>query len=128
MAMESAQTNPKMLGYARWMIIAVIVLTFGQASTGLSSAYGYETSSSHTWSAQVGLLACILGAVFVVLSKTNDRKLKGMTFGLVFAWVIQYGLGEMFASMRWVSLIHAVLAMAILLHAMALLRSMPKSD
>ena len=124
-AMESTTSNPNMLSYARWMVIAVIVLTLGQASTGLSSLYGFETASSHALSAQLGLVACLAAVVFVILSKTEDSKLKGMSFGLVTAWVVQYGMGEMFASMTWIAHLHAVIAMAILLHAMALLRAFP---
>jgi hypothetical protein len=123
--MEAESSNANLLKYARWMVIAVIVLTLGQASTGLSQSYGFETASSHAQSAQLGLVACALAAVLVVMSKTDDSKLKGMTFGLLTAWVVQYGMGEMFASMSWIAHLHAVIAMAILLHAMALLRAFP---
>ncbi len=123
--METESANANLLNYARWMVIVVIVLTLGQASTGLSQGYGFDTGPSHAWSAQLGLLACIVAAVLVVMSKTESSKVKGMTFGLLGAWVIQYGLGEMFASMSWMAHLHAVIAMGILLHAMALLRALP---
>ena len=123
--MEAESANTNLLKYARWMVLVVIVLTLGQASTGLSQGYGFDTALSHAWSAQLGLVACILAAVLVVMSKTESSKLKGMTFGLLGAWVIQYGLGEMFSGMAWIAHLHAVLAMGILLHAMALLRAFP---
>ena len=110
------------------MVILVIITTLTQASTGLSSKYDYNTAASHAWAAQIGLVACIGLVAFVVMSKTDDAKLKGMSFGLLSAWVLQYGLGEMFAKMHWVSLIHGVIAMGILLHAMGLLRAMPGNN
>ena len=126
--MEETSTNQNMLKYARWMVLLVILTTLSQASTGLSSFYDYNTAPSHAWTAQIGLVACIGLVVFVVMSKTDDSKLKGMSFGLLFAWVLQYGMGEMFAKMHWISLIHGVIAMGILLHAMALLRAMPRHN
>lgn len=122
--MEGNSTNENMLKYARWTVVIVIITTLSQASTGLSSLYDYNTAPSHAWTAQIGLLACIGLVVFVVMSKTDDSKLKGMSFGLLSAWVLQYGLGEMFAKMHWVSLVHGVIAMGILLHAMGLLRAL----
>jgi type IV secretory pathway VirB2 component (pilin) len=126
--MESETSNANLLKYARWMVIAVIVLTLSQASTGLSQNYGSATASSHALSAQLGLVACIVAAVLVVMSKTDNSKLKGMTFGLATAWLIQYGMGEMFASMTWIAHLHAVIAMGILLHATALLRAFPAAS
>ena len=126
--MEETSPNQNMLKFARWMVILIIVLTLSQASTGLSSKYDYNTTASHAWTAQIGLVACIGLVVFVIMSKTDDSMLKGMSFGLLFAWVLQYGMGEMFAKMHWVSLIHGVIAMGILLHAMALLRVIPSSE
>ncbi|MDG1538575.1 MAG: hypothetical protein P8Q40_01450 [Candidatus Poseidonia sp.] len=126
--MEEASTNQNMLKYARWMVILVIITTLSQASTGLSSKYDYNTAASHAWTAQIGLVACIGLVAFVVMSKTDDAKLKGMSFGLLSAWVLQYGLGEMFAKMHWISVIHGVIAMGILLHAMGLLRAIPGNN
>tara|TARA_B110001452_G_scaffold267359_1_gene276960 strand:- start:41735 stop:42196 length:462 start_codon:yes stop_codon:yes gene_type:complete len=127
-SMEESSTNLNTLKYARWMVILVIITTLSQASTGLSSMYDYNTASSHAWTAQIGLLACLALVVLVIMSRTDNSKVKGMSFGLLFVWVIQYGMGEMFAKMHWVSLIHAVLAMGILLHTMALLRAIPSVD
>ncbi|MBT5254991.1 MAG: hypothetical protein HOL72_04430, partial [Euryarchaeota archaeon] len=73
--------------------------------------------------AQIGLLACFAVVALVIMSKSENKKLKGMSFGLATAWFLQYGLGEMFAKMAWVSLIHAVVAMAIFGHALALMRA-----
>jgi len=127
-SMEGNSTNENMLKYARWTVVIVIITTLSQASTGLSSLYDYNTAPSHAWTAQIGLLACIGLVVFVVMSKTDDSKVKGMSFGLLSAWVLQYGLGEMFAKMHWVSLVHGVIAMGILLHAMGLLRALPSPN
>ena len=127
-SMEGNSTNENMLKYARWTVVIVIITTLSQASTGLSSLYDYNTALSHAWTAQIGLLACIGLVVFVVMSKTDDSKVKGMSFGLLSAWVLQYGLGEMFAKMHWVSLVHGVIAMGILLHAMGLLRALPSPN
>ena len=127
-SMEGNSTNENMLKYARWTVVIVIITTLSQASTGLSSLYDYNTAPSHAWTAQIGLLACIGLVVFVVMSKTDDSKLKGMSFGLLSAWVLQYGLGEMFAKMHWVSLFHGVIAMGIFLHAMGLLRALPSPN
>lgn len=127
-SMEESVTNQNMLKYARWMVILVIITTLSQASTGLSSMYDYNTAPSHAWTAQIGLLACLALVVLVIMSKTDSSKVKGMSFGLLFVWVLQYGMGEMFAKMHWVSLIHAVIAMGILLHTMALLRALPSVD
>lgn len=120
---ESNVVKPDMLRFAKFATILVIVLTLGQASTGLSSFYGYDVAASHAYSAQLGLLACIAVVALVVMSKSENKKLKGMSFGLATAWFLQYGLGEMFAKMSWVSLIHAVVAMAIFGHALALMRA-----
>ena len=120
---ESNVVKPDMLKFAKFATILVIVLTLGQASTGLSSFYGYDVAASHAYSAQLGLLACIAIVVLVIMSKSENKKLKGMSFGLATAWLLQYGLGEMFAKMTWVSLIHAVVAMAIFGHALALMRA-----
>ena len=120
---ESNVVKPDMLRFAKFATILVIVLTLGQASTGLSSFYGYDVAASHAYAAQLGLLACIAVVALVVMSKSENKKLKGMSFGLATAWFLQYGLGEMFAKMSWVSLIHAVVAMAIFGHALALMRA-----
>lgn len=120
---ESNVVKPDMLKFAKFATILVIVLTLGQASTGLSSFYGYDVAASHAYAAQLGLLACIAVVALVVMSKSENKKLKGMSFGLATAWILQYGLGEMFAKMSWVSLIHAVVAMAIFGHALALMRA-----
>ncbi|MCH1540612.1 MAG: hypothetical protein L7S56_04155 [Candidatus Poseidonia sp.] len=121
--MTETEINTTFLSYARAMTVSVVLLTLGQASTGLSSAYGYETGPSHAWSAQLGLIACLGVVVFVMMSKTDNSKLKGMSFGLLVAWLIQYGMGEMFENMTWISLIHGIIAMGILLHGMALVRA-----
>jgi len=126
--MEATVDKPEMLKYAKWMTFIIVLLTFSQASTGLSSRFGYGTASSHTMTSQLGLIICVALVVCVILSKTTDSKLKGMSFGLAFAWVVQYGLGEMLGSMKFISHIHAVVAMAIVLHAMALFRSFPTSE
>jgi len=122
---ESIVVKPDMLKFAKFATILVIVLTLGQASTGLSrfSSYGYDVAASHAYAAQIGLLACIAIVALVIMSKSENKKLKGMSFGLATAWVLQFGLGEMFSGMTWISLIHAVLAMAIFGHALALLRT-----
>ena len=120
--------NPTMLQYARYTIIGAIVMMFGQASTGLSQSSA-DTGQSHVWTAQIGLLLCVLTVVFVMMSKTDDSKVKGMSWGLLMAWVIQYGLGELYANgTSSIAYIHAVIAMAILLHAMALLKSIPAGN
>ncbi|MCS5534171.1 MAG: hypothetical protein NZ736_07940 [Candidatus Poseidoniaceae archaeon] len=120
---ESNVVKPDMLKFAKFATILVIVLTLGQASTGLARFSDYDVASSHAYSAQLGLLACIAVVALVVMSKSENKKLKGMSFGLATAWILQYGLGEMFAKMSWVSLIHAVVAMAIFGHALALMRA-----
>jgi hypothetical protein len=121
-----SNVNMNMIKYAKFSLIGVVAMIFGQASTGLSQNSA-NTADSHMWTAQLGLVLCLLTAVFVMLSKTEDSKLKGMSWGLFGAWVIQYGLGEMYSGgMDAMSFVHAMIAMAILLHAMALLRSFPK--
>ena len=120
---ESNVVKPDMLKFAKFSTILVIVLTLGQASTGLARFSGFEVEASHGYAAQIGLLACIAIVALVIMSKSENKKLKGMSFGLATAWFLQYGLGEMFAKMSWVSLIHAVLAMAIFGHALALMRA-----
>ncbi len=120
---ESNVVKPDMLKFAKFSTILVIVLTLGQASTGLARFSGFDVAASHAYAAQIGLLACIAIVTLVIMSKSENKKLKGMSFGLATAWILQYGLGEMFATMSWVSLIHAVLAMAIFGHALALMRA-----
>ena len=120
---ESVVVKPDMLKFAKFSTILVIVLTLGQASTGLARKYGYGVEASHAYAAQIGLLACFAVVALVIMSKSENKKLKGMSFGLATAWFLQYGLGEMFAKMAWVSLIHAVVAMAIFGHALALMRA-----
>lgn len=119
---ENAEVKPELLKFAKYAAISVIVLTLGQASTGLARYSGYEVAMSHAYAAQIGLIACIAIVALVIMSKSENKKMKGMSFGLATAWLLQYGLGEMFSSMQWVSLIHAVLAMAIFGHALALMR------
>ena len=121
---ESNVVKPDMLKFAKFATILVIVLTLGQASTGLARFSDYDVAASHAYAAQIGLLACFAVVALVIMSKSENKKLKGMSFGLATAWFIQYGFGEMFATgMAWVSLIHAVLAMAIFGHALALMRA-----
>ena len=123
-----SNVNMNMIKYAKYSLIGAIIMIFGQASTGLSQSTS-DTDQSHMWTAQLGLVLCLLTAVFVVMSKTDDSKLKGVSWGLFGAWFIQYGLGEMYSGgMSAMSYIHAVIAMAILLHAMALLRSFPTEE
>jgi hypothetical protein len=119
---ESVVVKPDMLKFAKFSTILVIVLTLGQASTGLSRSSGYDVAASHAYAAQLGLVACIAIVALVIMSKSENKKLKGMSFGLATVWILQYGLGEMFSGMAWISLIHAVLAMAIFGHALALMR------
>jgi hypothetical protein len=119
---ESGVVKPDMLKFAKFSTILVIVLTLGQASTGLSRSSGYDVAASHAYAAQLGLVACIAIVALVIMSKSENKKLKGMSFGLATVWILQYGLGEMFSGMAWISLIHAVLAMAIFGHALALMR------
>ena len=119
---ESIVVKPDMLKFAKFATILVIVLTLGQASTGLSRSSGYDVAASHAYAAQIGLLACIAIVALVIMSKSENKKLKGMSFGLATVWILQYGLGEMCSGMAWISLIHAVLAMAIFGHALALMR------
>ena len=121
---ESNVVKPDMLKFAKFATILVIVLTLGQASTGLARFSDYDVAASHAYAAQIGLLACFAVVALVIMSKSENKKLKGMSFGLATVWFIQYGFGEMFATgMAWVSLIHAVLAMAIFGHALALMRA-----
>jgi len=119
---ESNVVKPDMLKFAKFATILVIVLTLGQASTGLARSSGFDVASSHAYSAQLGLLVCIAIVVLVIMSKSENKKLKGMSYGLATAWILQYGFGEMFGGMPKISFIHAVVAMAIFGHALALLR------
>jgi len=119
---EVIEVKPDLLKFAKFSTILVIASTLGQASTGLASSYGYNVAASHAYAAQLGLVACIAIVALVIMSKSENKKLKGMSFGLATIWIIQYGLGEMFSGMAWISLIHAVVAMAIFGHALALMR------
>lgn len=119
---EEIEVKPELLKFAKFSTILVIAATLGQASTGLAGSYGYEVLESHAYAAQLGLVACIAIVALVIMSKSENKKLKGMSFGLATIWIIQYGLGEMFSEMAWISLIHAVIAMAIFGHALALMR------
>ena len=119
---EVIEVKPDLLKFAKFSTMLVIASTLGQASTGLASSYGYNVAASHAYAAQLGLVACIAIVALVIMSKSENKKLKGMSFGLATIWIIQYGLGEMFSGMAWISLIHAVVAMAIFGHALALMR------
>ena len=119
---EVIEVKPDLLKFAKFSTILVIASTLGQASTGLASSYGYNVAASHAYAAQLGLVACIAIVALVIMSKSENKKLKGMSFGLATIWIKQYGLGEMFSGMAWISLIHAVVAMAIFGHALALMR------
>lgn len=119
---EVIEVKPNLLKFAKFSTILVIAATVGQASTGLASKYGYDVAASHVYAAQLGLVACIAIVALVIMSKSENKKIKGMSFGLATIWIIQYGLGEMFSEMTWISLIHAVIAMAIFGHALALMR------
>jgi asparagine N-glycosylation enzyme membrane subunit Stt3 len=119
---EEVKVKPDLLKFAKFSTILVIVSTLGQASTGLARNSGYEVAASHAYAAQLGLVACVAIVALVIMSKSENKKLKGMSFGLATIWLIQYGLGEMFSGMAWISLIHAVVAMAIFGHALALMR------
>lgn len=119
---EEIEVKPDLLKFAKFSTMLVIVATIGQASTGLAGKYGYDVLESHAYAAQLGLVACIAIVALVIMSKSENKKLKGMSFGLATIWIIQYGLGEMFSEMAWISLIHAVIAMAIFGHALALMR------
>jgi len=124
--MDTSAVNASHLKNARTLVMIVILVMLGQASTGLSAAYG-SSIASHTYTAQLGLVLCIAIVALVMMSKTDDSKVKGMSFGLLTAWVIQYGMGEMFGSMSWIAHVHAVIAMGLLLHASALMRALPAS-
>ena len=126
---ENSEYKPEMMKYAKFAVMGSMIMVVGQASTGLSRTYGYDVAGSHAMGAQIGLLLSIIAAVLVVLSKTEDKKVKGMTFGLAFAWFLQYGLGEMFrAGMTWISLIHAVLALGMFSHAVSLMKAMKEDE
>ena len=119
---EGIEVKPDLLKFAKFSTMLVIATTLGQASTGLARNGGYDVAPSHAYAAQLGLVACIAIVALVIMSKSENKKIKGMSFGLATIWIIQYGLGEMFSEMAWISLIHAVIAMAIFGHALALMR------
>jgi hypothetical protein len=122
---EDIVVNDNLLKYAKWSVMGVIILTVGQSATGLGQVTNSSLGPSHTYAAQIGLLLSVAVVVLIIASKTQDKKIKGMAFGLATMWLIQYGLGEMFTVSQLMPLIHAPLALMIFAHGLALFKSLP---
>jgi hypothetical protein len=123
---EDIVVNDNLLKYAKWSVMGVIILTVGQSATGLGQVTtSLSLGASHTYAAQIGLLLSVAVVVLIIASKTQDKKIKGMAFGLATMWLIQYGLGEMFTVSQLMPLIHAPLALMIFAHGLALFKSLP---
>ena len=126
---EDVVVNTNLLKYAKWSVMGIVILTVGQAATGLGQVTTtMSLGASHTYAAQIGLLLSVAVVGLIIASKTDDKKLKGMAFGLATMWLIQYGLGEMFTVSELMPMIHAPLALMIFAHGLALFKSLPSAE
>jgi len=128
--MEEVQSvNMNLLKAAKISTVVMMLLVLSQAMTGVGR---YTTTlsldSSHIYSAQLGLVLGILTAIAIVMSKTEDKKLKGAGFEAATFWLIMYGLGEMISSNGKLAMLHAPIGVLMFARLMMMAKSFPSED
>lgn len=128
--MEEVQiVNGNLLKAAKISTIVMMILVLSQAMTGVGRyTTDLELDSSHVYSAQFGLLLGILTAVLIVMSKTEDKKLKAAGFEAATFWLIMYGLGEMISINGKLAMLHAPLGMLMFGRLMMMAKAFPDTE
>ena len=127
MSEEIEATKPEMLKWAMILTGTSLAVIIWQGMSGIGQlGYtfdGWNLSTSHKRSGEVGLLLALAATVLFTLSKVDDSKLKGMSFGYATAWVIQIGLTHAYSGPHWLGMVHVMLAFLMFGHGLMM---MPK--
>ena len=127
MTEEVVETNANLLKAAKYATYAMLALVLGQSMTGVGNfTTELELASSHKYSSYLGLGLSILTVAAIMMSKTDDSKLKGFGFEAATMWVIMYGLGEMSASgMHHLSMLHAPIGVLMFMRLWMMVKAFP---
>ncbi|MDP6011133.1 MAG: hypothetical protein QF707_05010, partial [Candidatus Poseidoniaceae archaeon] len=82
---EIETTKPEMLKWAMILTGASLAVIIWQGMSGIGqlgyTLDGWNLGTSHKRSGEIGLLLALAATVLFILSKVDDSKLKGMSFG-----------------------------------------------
>ncbi len=128
--MEEVQSvNMNLLKAAKISTLVMMLLVLGQAMTGIGRyTTSFELDSSHAYTAQLGLVLGILTAVAIVMSKTEDKKLKAFGFEIATFWLLMYGIGEMIPGNGNLAMLHAPIGMLMFGRLMMMAKAYPSED
>ena len=128
--MEEVQSvNMNLLKAAKISTLLMMLLVLGQAMTGVGQiASDYDLNSLHTHSARLGLVLGIMTAVAIVMSKTEDKKLKAFGFEIATFWLLMYGIGEMISGNGNLAMLHAPIGMLMFGRLMMMAKAYPSED
>ena len=129
---ETPTVNMNLLKAAKIATIVLLLLILSQAMTGIGRFTSTMDSSaldaSHLHTARLGLVIAILVAVAIVMSKTEDKKLKAFGFESATFWLVMYGIGEMTPSNGNLAMIHVPIAMIMFARLMMMSKAFPSED
>ena len=127
---EQKVVNMNLLKAAKIATLIMLLLILGQSMTGVGAqTTGLDLSSSHVHAARLGLVLGILTAVAIVMSGTDDSKLKAFGFESATFWVVMYGLGEMSVRMDGrLSMLHAPIGLLMFARMMMMAKAFPSDD
>jgi hypothetical protein len=128
--MEEAQSvNLNLLKAAKISTLIMMLLVLGQAMSGVGRfTTTLDLDASHVYSAQLGLVLGILTVVAIIMSKTEDKKLKGFGFEIATFWLIMYGIGEMISSNGKLAMLHAPIGMLMFARLMMMAKAFPSEE
>jgi len=128
--MEEAQSvNLDLLKAAKISTLVMMLLVLGQAMSGVGRfTTTLDLDASHVYSAQLGLVLGILTVVAIIMSKTEDKKLKGFGFEIATFWLIMYGIGEMISSNGKLAMLHAPIGMLMFARLMMMAKAFPSEE
>ena len=128
--MEEAQSvNLNLLKAAKISTLVMMLLVLGQAMSGVGRfTTTLDLDASHVYSAQLGLVLGILTVVAIIMSKTEDKKLKGFGFEIATFWLIMYGIGEMISSNGKLAMLHAPIGMLMFARLMMMAKAFPSEE
>lgn len=128
---ETVAVKANLLQYAKYTTMIMLLLVLGQAMTGVGGATdtGLALTTSHTYSAMLGLVLAIATVGLIMASKTVDKKMKGFGFEILTMWIVMYGLGEMSIAVNHkLSMIHAAVGLILFARLMMMVKAFPSEQ
>ncbi len=127
MSEEVTAAKPELLKWAMILTGVSLLVIVWQGMSGIGQLgytfEGWMLGDLHARTGEIGLLLAAAASILFILSKVEERSIKGMSFGYTTAWIIQIGLSHSYDGHHWMGMVHVMLAFLMFGHGLMM---MPK--